>query len=302
MPGLRQWRRRRRRRRLRQSVAVLVQARNQSRLGLAGGGTIGDHQCVEVRRHPADADALRTLGVDILEDNADQPGSQWQITPPEGFVADGTIDCGLAGTVMRFATDRGSGSWHGAFDRRPAGVRPMAAAGRAQTPGARVDGTGYSRHSLSLAILGARRRHRGTRRSPASSLSGLPLRVLDTPTASTSDTLAERSPSLPHIQMTLAMLRARGVDIDDTTTHRWIVSPGASEVSTPRSSPTFPMPHRLAAAASPAERQLAAESGQAKPSSPEMRSAGSCGIGAEVSLEGNLLHVAGTDHIHGVDP
>ena len=42
-------------------------------------------------------DALRTLGVDIVEDNG-----QWQITPPEAFVAGGTIDCGLAGTVMRF--------------------------------------------------------------------------------------------------------------------------------------------------------------------------------------------------------
>ena len=42
-------------------------------------------------------DALRTLGVDIVEGNG-----EWQITPPKTFVAGGTIDCGLAGTVMRF--------------------------------------------------------------------------------------------------------------------------------------------------------------------------------------------------------
>jgi 3-phosphoshikimate 1-carboxyvinyltransferase len=42
-------------------------------------------------------DALRTLGVQIIEADG-----QWQITPPEAFVSGGTIDCGLAGTVMRF--------------------------------------------------------------------------------------------------------------------------------------------------------------------------------------------------------
>ena len=33
-------------------------------------------------------------------------------------------------------------------------------------------------------------------------------------------------PSRPHVQMTLAMLRARGVDIDDTMPNRWVVTPG----------------------------------------------------------------------------
>ena len=40
-------------------------------------------------------DALRTLGVDIVEDSG-----QWQITPPDAFVAGGTIDCGLAGSRL----------------------------------------------------------------------------------------------------------------------------------------------------------------------------------------------------------
>ena len=34
-------------------------------------------------------------------------------------------------------------------------------------------------------------------------------------------------PSRPHIEMTVAMLRARGVEIDDTAPNRWVVSPGA---------------------------------------------------------------------------
>src|SRR5215218_517428 len=33
-------------------------------------------------------------------------------------------------------------------------------------------------------------------------------------------------PSNPHIQMTLAMLRARGASIDDSEQDRWVVTPG----------------------------------------------------------------------------
>src|SRR4029453_16081198 len=40
-------------------------------------------------------DALRTLGVRIEES-----GQQWRVNPPQSFVGSGTIDCGLAGTVM----------------------------------------------------------------------------------------------------------------------------------------------------------------------------------------------------------
>ena len=42
-------------------------------------------------------DGLRTLGVDI-----DDAGPTWRITPPVAFAGGGTVDCGLAGTVMRF--------------------------------------------------------------------------------------------------------------------------------------------------------------------------------------------------------
>ena len=42
-------------------------------------------------------DALRALGVTIEEQR-----DSWLVTPPERFSAGGTVDCGLAGTVMRF--------------------------------------------------------------------------------------------------------------------------------------------------------------------------------------------------------
>lgn len=42
-------------------------------------------------------DGLRELGVSIVEDS-----DQWQVIPPASLTGGGSIDCGLAGTVMRF--------------------------------------------------------------------------------------------------------------------------------------------------------------------------------------------------------
>src|SRR5689334_1534172 len=42
-------------------------------------------------------DALRALGVQISEQ-----GERWLVTPPPAYAGGGRIDCGLAGTVMRF--------------------------------------------------------------------------------------------------------------------------------------------------------------------------------------------------------
>src|SRR5699024_9188891 len=42
-------------------------------------------------------EALQTLGVTVEVDD-----DGWQITPPAALTGGGTVDCGLAGTVMRF--------------------------------------------------------------------------------------------------------------------------------------------------------------------------------------------------------
>jgi 3-phosphoshikimate 1-carboxyvinyltransferase len=42
-------------------------------------------------------DGLRSLGVQITES-----GDAWVVTPPARFTGGATVDCGLAGTVMRF--------------------------------------------------------------------------------------------------------------------------------------------------------------------------------------------------------
>ena len=52
-------------------------------------------------------------------------------------------------------------------------------------------------------------------------------------------------PSMPHIEMTVALLRRHGVEVDDTEPNRWRVSPGAGRPPwTPSSSPTCPTPPR----------------------------------------------------------
>jgi 3-phosphoshikimate 1-carboxyvinyltransferase len=168
-------------------------------------------------------DGLRTLGVDI-----DDAGPTWRITPPVAFAGGGTVDCGLAGTVMRFLPALAAlADGPVAFDGdQQAYVRPMGpllqglaslgvqvsgdalpftVTGRSDLAGGRVtvDASSSSQYVSGLLLIGARL------------ADGLDLRH-------SGGTL----PSRPHIAMTVAMLRARGVEIDDSQTDRWVVRPG----------------------------------------------------------------------------
>ncbi len=168
-------------------------------------------------------DGLRVLGVDI-----DDAGPTWRVTPPVAFVGGGTVDCGLAGTVMRFlpslaALADGPVAFDGdqqAYARpmgplldglRALGVEvsgdalPLTVSGRSDLAGGQVtvDASTSSQYVSGLLLIGARLG------------SGLDLRHAGGPL-----------PSRPHIAMTVAMLRARGVQVDDSSTDRWVVQPG----------------------------------------------------------------------------
>jgi 3-phosphoshikimate 1-carboxyvinyltransferase len=265
----------------------------------AGPSVIGGG--LEARDTQLMRDALRTLGADISETN-----SRWQITPPEAFTAGGTIDCGLAGTVMRFvppiaALTHGSVRFDG---DREAYARPMAPLlGALKHLGARVDGNGYS---LPFTITGNPRLRGGevTVDAAGSSqfLSGLLLAGARYADGIDIRHIGGEIPSLPHVQMTLAMLRARGIEVDDTTTHRWVVLPSTIQptdtVIEPDLSSAAPF---LAAAAItggtvtvPNWPNETIQPGDAIREILEQ-------FGAEVVLEDNVLRVTGTDHIHGVD-
>lgn len=175
--------------------------------------------------------ALRALGTGIEHEAEDAAGSPVTVVRPAGAFAPARqgIDCGLAGTVMRFvpavaALAPGTTRFFG--DER-AGARPMAplldglrqlgattdadalpftltAPPRLGGPGVAIDSSASSQFISALLLVAPRLPH------------GIVLRH-------TGSTL----PSAPHIAMTVAMLRLRGVEVDDSRPGIWRVRPGA---------------------------------------------------------------------------
>ena len=170
--------------------------------------------------------ALRSLGVDIT----DGPDESWQVTPHE-LRGPAQVDCGLAGTVMRFLPPAAALAVGDiTFDGDPhARTRPMTTIldalralgadvagaalpftlhGKGGVPGGEVtiDASASSQFVSGLLLSGARYE------------SGLTVRHDGKPV-----------PSLPHIEMTVAMLRQAGVVVDDASPNEWRVEPGPIE-------------------------------------------------------------------------
>jgi 3-phosphoshikimate 1-carboxyvinyltransferase len=173
------------------------------------------------------AAALRAMGAHVDDTDGD-----WVVEPaaPRGPAK---VDVGLAGTVMRFVppvATLADGAVH--FDghararERPVGALLSALAelgadvvddGRGQLPftvvghgglaggEVRVDASASSQIVSALLLTGARW-DRGVR----------VVHVGDRPV-----------PNGPHLRMTAAMLRSRGVSVDDTTAQVWSAEPGA---------------------------------------------------------------------------
>ncbi|WP_157008533.1 3-phosphoshikimate 1-carboxyvinyltransferase [Agromyces laixinhei] len=158
-------------------------------------------------------------------------GDDLRVTPADELLGSTTIDCGLAGTVMRFlppvaALALGPTMFDGdehARQRPMSGViQGLQALGvdldddRRGTLPFTVHGTGAvgggelvidasaSSQFVSALLLSAPRFERG-----------LDLRHA-----------GERVPSMPHIEMTVENLRARGVEVESPEPGRWIVAPG----------------------------------------------------------------------------
>ena len=169
------------------------------------------------------AAALRGLGAEV-----DTGTDDWVVTPAS-LDRDATVDCGLAGTVMRFVppvaalstgTVRFDGDPHmrnrpvgevlGAL--RSLGVRvsdgdrlPFTVSGTGAVPGGTVvvDASASSQFVSALLLAGARYQR------------GVDVRHDGKPV-----------PSQPHIDMTVGMLREHGVAVDDSDANRWTVAPG----------------------------------------------------------------------------
>ena len=171
------------------------------------------------------ASALRALGTGIEDADGD-----WAITPGT-WDRDAEVDCGLAGTVMRFVPPvAGLARGRVGFDGDPhmrlrpvgqmltalsalgvvvddggRGALPFAVAGGGSVPGGTVtiDASASSQFVSALLLAGARYEQ------------GVDVRHVGKPV-----------PSLPHIEMTVQMLRRHGVEVDDGDANRWAVAPG----------------------------------------------------------------------------
>ncbi|GAA3396183.1 3-phosphoshikimate 1-carboxyvinyltransferase [Cryptosporangium minutisporangium] len=175
------------------------------------------------------ADALRALGVGV-EDDAN---GSWRIVPAT-LRGPATVDCGLAGTVMRFlppaavladgpvtldgdsrARERPMGRLIDALRGLGAEIEddgraalPFTVAGRGGLPGGSVtiDASASSQFVSGLLLSGARYEKGLVVHHSADG--GRPV------------------PSLPHIEMTVTMLRDAGVSVDDSEPNTWRVEPG----------------------------------------------------------------------------
>jgi 3-phosphoshikimate 1-carboxyvinyltransferase len=172
------------------------------------------------------ADALGSLGARI-----EREGDAWTVTPvPPGLKGDIAVDCGLAGTVMRFVPPVAAlGDASVTFDGdERARVRPMSTTITAlRALGVEIDDGGRS--ALPFTVHGAGGVEGGDLEIDASASSQFVSALLLTaPRFDRGLDLRHTGsapPSRPHIEMTVAELRRRGVDVDAGSDH-WVVTPG----------------------------------------------------------------------------
>jgi 3-phosphoshikimate 1-carboxyvinyltransferase len=157
-------------------------------------------------------------------------GDDVRVIPADELLGSTTIDCGLAGTVMRFlppvaALALGPTTFDGdeAAYRRPMGavIDGLRALG--------VDLDDDRRGSLPFTVHGTGRVEGGSLEIDASAssqfVSGLLLAAARFERGLDLRHTGERLPSLPHIEMTIAALRARGIGVGNPSTGRWTVTP-----------------------------------------------------------------------------
>ena len=167
--------------------------------------------------------ALRALGVVVNGDD-----SELSVSGRIGPSPDARVDCGLAGTVLRFVPPVAAlGTETVVFDgdeqARARPIAPLLDALRGLDVD--IDGDG-----LPFSVRGGGTVAGGTVEIDASGSSQFVSGLLLSGAAFTDGLTIVHTggsvPSAPHVAMTVAMLRDAGVDVDDTQANRWRVSPG----------------------------------------------------------------------------
>lgn len=167
--------------------------------------------------------ALQALGV-VVDGAHSELTISGAIAPQPGVV----VDCGLAGTVLRFlppvaALSTETVGFDGDEQARVRPIAPLLDALRGL--GVDIDGDG-----LPFSVRGSGSVAGGTVEIDASAssqfVSGLLLSGAAFADGLTIVHTGESVPSAPHIAMTVSMLRDAGVDVDDLKANRWRVEPG----------------------------------------------------------------------------
>lgn len=176
------------------------------------------------------AAALRSLGASVTDLPGSDPDCDDWLIAPASLSGATSVDCGLAGTVMRFlppvaALADGPVAFYGDAH---AGRRPMAPVIDAlRTLGARINDDG--RGTLPFTVEGSGRMPGGpvTVDASASSqfISGLLLAGARYEQGIAVHHDGGPVPSEPHIAMTVEVLRDGGVTVDDSETNTWRVEP-----------------------------------------------------------------------------
>ncbi len=172
---------------------------------------------------------LRSMGAEISSS-----GEEWRVEPGK-LRGPAHVDCGLAGTVMRFLpVVAGLAKGDIRFDGDPrARMRPMASMLSAlEALGVTIVDDG--RNSLPFTVRGVGKA-RGGRVILDSSASSQYVSAILLGAARFDEGVDLRHkgqplPSLPHVDMTVQMLREAGVEVtassEDPADARWVVSPG----------------------------------------------------------------------------
>ncbi len=171
------------------------------------------------------ARALTALGARV-----DTSAEDWTVSPG-AFTGPVSVDCGLAGTVMRFVPPVAAlADGEVFFDGDPhARTRPMGEVLEAMRAlGVVIEDQG--RAALPFTVVGSGRVPGGrvTIDASASSQFVSALLLAGARYEQGVDVLhvGKPVPSLPHIEMTVDQLRLHGVDVDDSEPNRWRVHPG----------------------------------------------------------------------------
>jgi len=242
--------------------------------------------------------ALRGLGTHV-----EARSSKWIVTPGP-LSGPAQVDCGLAGTVMRFLPPV-AGLAGGAvdFDGDPhMRLRPVGEVLDAmRVLGVDVEGSG-----LPFTVHGTGHVRGGTVVVDASASSQfISALLLAAPRFDEGVDVRHDGkpvPSLPHIDMTIAMLRARGVEVDDADANRWAVAPGPIAALDEAIEPDLSNAAPFLALAATTGGSITIRDWPRSTTQPgdELREV-LTRMGCEVSLHDTGLTVRGTGEIHGVD-